>query len=184
MKTKELLDKIFENKSVETINGIGQYTMMPEHLKLYKDQLLKCEEFKDVEELIIIDHPSLSLGTKYEANMHSKTAKLGDNIKIKGTVYLYSISLTPEIYEPYLNFSQFKENALVTPIMYNYKDFTPYKYFMIKWAPESAQDIHGINHAPALRKSLHDKLDELIDDEEKYRIKGERGVMIRGVFDI
>jgi len=178
MKIKELLDKVIEPH-------FRNDKMIPKYLKLYKDQLLKCEEFKDIDDLIIIDEPDFTLGDgDLDESFNSKYIKLDSDIKLKGTVYLYGISLTPELFNPCLHLTQFKENALVTPTMYDPKNLTPYQYFMIKWSPEFAQDMIGTGQEPDLRKILHDKLDELIDNQEKYRIKGERGVMIRGVFDI
>jgi hypothetical protein len=40
-----------------------------------------------------------------------------------------------------------------------------------------------VNDEELLRKELHDLLDKVLDSPNEYKIKGTRGVMIRGVFE-
>jgi len=90
MKLKELLDKVFENGAINnTIDGTERYTMFPEHLKLYKDKLLECDEFKNVD-LVIIDKPVV---TYRNILAECQTIKLDNDIKFKEILYLYSLSL-------------------------------------------------------------------------------------------
>jgi hypothetical protein len=34
-----------------------------------------------------------------------------------------------------------------------------------------------------LRKQLHETLDKILDNPENYQVKGEKGVMVRGIFE-
>jgi hypothetical protein len=45
-----------------------------------------------------------------------------------------------------------------------------------------AQDVSGANDELTLRNDIHKLLDDVLDNPEEYRVKGERGIMVRGVF--
>jgi hypothetical protein len=45
-----------------------------------------------------------------------------------------------------------------------------------------AQDMSGINKELTFKNDIHKLLDDVLDNPEEYKVKGERGIMVRGVF--
>lgn len=190
MKLKELLSDIFSNGPLDFTsmnNGMtySDYMLDKNYLEMFKDMILQCEEFESVTELIIPDRPVFlidGVGTTCE------TIKMVDNMKIRNRCYLYSISITPEIYDPTTMNHHVKNGASLTPIMYNLQTFIPYKEIRMSWSPELVQDVRGWgvpiqDQEIDLRQRLHQTLDDMLDNPHEYLLKGERGVIIRGIFD-
>ena len=79
-------------------NDLMQHNVLAgKSLKLCEEIILNCDEFKDVDELIIIESPSLA-NTDNEI-LDSISYKISDKSKFLGKAYLYSIGLTPRLYD-------------------------------------------------------------------------------------
>ena len=85
-----------------------------------------------------------------------------------------------------------KDNILLTPILYDSNDFEPKKGITICFNPETAQDMSvptcvynkfgEQTFVNKFREHMHKLLDEGLDNQEKYKAKGFRKIMIRGYF--
>ncbi len=171
MKLKELLDKIFENGPLPTTeNGRVDYEISYNLLSLIKDKLLECDEFKETNSLTIMETP-------IQNNVSSHTAKLTDGNIFKGNVQIYSISLTPVIYEPENWMNPVKDGCTITPTMYNPETFEPYKKIILNVDVENMVDNFEKG-----RVKLHEILDKMLDNPMGYSSKGTRGILIRGIF--
>jgi len=174
MKLKELLTNTFgENVSYPN----DQFRKL--ELEPLKEELLKCDEFSECEGIEFMDIPVQEIeGKTYSA----QTMKLGDNTKFDGKVFLYNLSFTPEMFDPNSLHTPVKNGALITPALYDPMTFEPRKKIVLTWSPEMAQDVSGANNELTLRNDIHKLLDDVLDNPEEYRVKGERGIMVRGVF--
>jgi hypothetical protein len=180
MKLKELLDEIFKDGPIQTNQfGLTDYTLYgSQTLEPLKDKLLECDEFKNLHSLRFVDTPTFRAGDEVYV---VETYKLMDVSKFKGAGVILSIALTPEIYDPNILFKPVKDGAAITPSFYDPTNFEPYKRIILEFSPERIQD--GIsNHEEIIRQELHDLLDKVLDNPEDYRVKGERSVLVRGVF--
>lgn len=170
MKLKELLDQIFKNGPLPTENGRVDYEISYNLLSLIKDKLLECDEFKETNSLTIIN------STVYEGKT-AHTTKLTDGDIFKGDVYINSISLTPIIYDPENWMKPIKDGCTITRTMYNLENFEPYKKIILNVDVENMSDNFEKG-----RNKLHEILDKMLDNPVGYTPKGNRGIMIRGIF--
>jgi hypothetical protein len=174
MKLKELLKNVF-GEDVSYPND--QFRKL--ELGSLKEELLKCDEFSWCEGIEFMEYPvQLIDGTTYTA----QTMKLGELTKFVGTPYIYNISFTPEMYDPFKLLTPVKNGAAISPTIYDPTDFTPKKQILLTWSPELPQDMSGTDQELTFRNNIHKLLDDVLDNPEEYRIKGERGIMVRGVF--
>ena len=180
MNLKELTDVIFVYKND---NEYGSRICGKELLGI-KNLLLETDEFKDVDELIIMERPMYE-GKEGDKSIVASTYKLRPDDKLIGKCYLHSIMNTPTIYEPTINYHEtlIKNNACITPMIYDPINFIPNKDIVIRWNPEYSDDI--TNHSGYYgRKKIHDLLDDILDNPKEYEHKGIKGLMIRGKFNI
>ena len=176
MKLKELLTNTFgENVSYPN----DQFKKL--ELESLKEELLKCDEFSECEGIEFMEFPvQLIEGKSYSA----QTMKLGDNTKFDGKVFLYNLSFTPEMFDPNSLHTTVKNGALITPALYDPMTFEPTKKIVLTWSPEMAQDVvgHHNNFEATLKNDIRKLLDDVLKNPEEYRVKGERGILVRGVF--
>jgi hypothetical protein len=187
MKLKELLDEIFkdgplkENEINENINArlLGDYTLYGEEmLSRYNEKLLQCEELSEVTEMEFMSTPIISVDGK---PLMAQSLKINDGTKIKGKCYLLSIMYTPEMYDPKSINEPVKDGACITPTLYNPQTFEPNKKIVLSFSPE--RPANEMASEELLRQELHDLLDKVLDSPEEYKVKGIRGILIRGVFE-
>jgi hypothetical protein len=199
MKLQELLSEIFSSGEYPKVNsrfGIVDETIYGEDLEQFKERILQTEEFADCEELIIMKHPvnQNELGEVINPKIHKVSSE--DKHTFKGKCYLLSIALTPEMYDPKKLHEPVLEGASITPVLYNPQTFEPKKKIVLEFSPEFAQDqyIYGLgspsmiedaekNGETIIRKQLHEKLDRIFDNPENYQVKGEKGMLVRGLFE-
>lgn len=183
MKLKDLLKNIFANGPLpqHNLNSEPDYILDREYILMFKDMIHECDEFRDVTEIIVPEHQVFLMGNHNTAT--SVSLKLCDGIRFVNRCYLTSISLTPALYDPNRKHSYVKNNALITPTMYDVETFTPYREMRIRWSPELAQDVSIPQGEIDLRQRLHDILDDMLDNINEYQIKPIRGVIVRGVFE-
>jgi hypothetical protein len=180
MKLKELLDEIFKDGPIPTNQfGMSDYALYgSEKLEPLKDKLLECDEFKNLYSLRFVDAPTFRAGDEVYV---VETYKLTDDIKFIGSGVILSIALTPEMYDPNVLLKPVKDGAAISPTFYNPTNFEPYKRIVLEFSPERMQD--GIsNHEEIVRQELHDLLDKVLDNPKDYLVKGERAVLVRGIF--
>lgn len=203
MKLQELLTEILTSGEIKNkkgfavnIKGLPDETIYGEDLEQFKDRILQTEEFADCEELIIMKHPVAS-----DANgkpFHPLVHKVGseDKYTFKGKCYLLSLALTPEMFDPLKLHEPVLDGACITPTIYDPKTFEPKKKIVLEFSPEFAQDqyIYGLgspsmivdaekNGETIIRKQLHETLDRVLDNPENYKVKGEKGILVRGFFE-
>ena len=174
MKLKELLTEKFEGRELE----FPSYQFLKKDLEPIKEELLKCEEFMFCDDIVFIDLPAQIID---DTTLTSQTFKIGDNTKFKGKVYLYNLSLSPIMYDPNKLLTPVKNGAAIGPTIYDPTDFTPRKHILLTWNPEMSQDIIGLQKELTFKNDIHKLLDDVLNNPEEYKVKGERGLLLRGV---
>lgn len=187
MKLENLINEIltppdFQERLLENKLGIMDECIYGPNLEPYKDKILECEEFAECEELIIMKFPVTIDGDGNKID--TKTYKLTENQKFKGKCYLLSLSLTPEMFDPNKMYEPVLDGSCITPTVYDINTFEPRKKIIMEFSPEAAQDFEAINPENEIRKKLHERLDQILDNPENYRIKGTKGIMVRGMFEV
>jgi len=199
MKLQELVTEILtsgEFSKPKDKFGIIDETIYGEELEQFKDRILQTEEFADCEELIIMKHPvnQNELGEVIHPKMYKVNSE--DKNTFKGKCYLLSLGLTPEMYDPNKLHEPVLDGACITPVLYDPQTFQPKKKIVLEFSPEFAQDqyIYGLgspsmieeaekNGETIIRKQLHDTLDKIFNNPENYQVKGEKGMLVRGLFE-
>lgn len=160
-------------------------------LELILNDLSKTYEFKN-SEVILIDEPhlfytdenlmkkNLLIERKNEVEIKTLNANnffIRDNKKIqfKGRFYLFSITLTPEIFDFNKSLKPVKDGACISPDMYSPFDFSQKKKVMFEFNVENDIELNIKNAKKILEKIMR--------NENDYRIKGDREIIIRGVFE-
>ena len=170
MKLQELIEEI--TSSTEYLYG--------EELNPYKERILQTEEFSECDELIIMKYPVTKL--ENGKNAIPLTYKLGEGLKFKGKCRLLSLALTPKMFDFNTIHEPVLDGACITPTLYNPNTFEPKKKIVLEFSPEALQD--DVNSTEEVkRKQLHETLDKILDSPELYQVKGEKGVMVRGIFE-
>jgi len=181
MKLEELINKIMDDKSSEDFD----LTLTGKELIKIKDFLIQCDEFKE-SELIIMDTPFAE--NEGGSPIDAASILIKDNLQFKNKVYLYSIGLTPTMYDPKNwndPFNQVKDNASISNKLYDPKDFMPFKLVTIRLDGELLENIEKVD-SPDRRDSidtLHRQLNNIISNPTDYQIKGKRGIIVRGIFE-
>ena len=75
-----------------------------------------------------------------------------------------------------------KDGACITPTVYNPETIKPIKKIVLEYSPERAQD-GLVDGEYELKMEMKDLLDKVLDNPYDYQVKGERGVIVRGVFE-
>jgi len=176
MKIKELLklwhelkDKTTEkiNEELTDFNGI-----YGKDLNLVIDSLKQCDEFKLVDSIEIMEQPRVYI--ENEKSLVANTIKLNDDTQFVGKLHLLSISLTPMMYDPATLNMSVKNDACITPTLYNPITFEPYRRIMMEIPVEEKLDTN----------KLHSILTDIICNEKDYMQKPIHGVLLRGVFTV
>lgn len=176
----------------QQLNNCSNSTVLHKNeLELILDDLSKTYEFKN-SEVILIDEPhlfyinenltkkNLLIERKNEVEIKTLNANnffIRDNKKIqfKGKFYLYSITLTPEIFDVNKSLEPVKDGACIGPDMYNPFDFSKKKKVMFEFNVENDIELNIKNAKKILEKIMR--------NENDYRMKGDREIIIRGVFE-
>jgi hypothetical protein len=190
MKLEEFVTKLCDEKTmlnqknaestIDYLKGMDPI-LNSKVLEEVKDELLKFDVFSECDDLEIVHIPAFVL--EDGKAVLAQSFKYEEGMKIKGKCYLYSISLTPEMYDPIKAFEPVKNGASISPTVYDPMTFEPRKHILLTWSPEMAQDLRGSNDETTLRNDIHKLLDDVLDNPEEYRTKGTRHVIIRGVFE-
>lgn len=182
MKLKELLTEIFgetpNNDHQFGFDGLTLYGR--DNLSQYKERILQCEEFSECTELNFMNMPMIL--SNDDLPLKADTYKLVEGQKFKGVCYLLSLALTPEVFNPDTLHTPVKDGACITPLVYNPETFSPFKKIVLQYNPERAQDGF-LDGEYELKMEMKDLLDKVLDNPYDYQVKGERGVLVRGVFE-
>lgn len=181
MKLEEFVTKIYDERPALDTESFGPI-LNSKVLEEVKDELLKFDVFSECDDLEIVHFPTFKVGE--DKVLTAQTYKYKEGIKFKGKGYLYSISLTPELYDPSKMFEPVKNGAAISPAIYNPMTFEPTKHILLTWSPEMAQDLSITKDETTLRNDIHKLLDDVLDNPEEYRMKGTRHIMIRGIFEV
>ena len=182
MKLEEFVTKIYEEKPDLNHDSFSTPPILNSKvLEEVKDELLKFDVFSECD-LELVHTPVFIL--ENGKTFTTQTYKYSEGIKFKGKCYLYSISLTPKLYDPSKMLEPVKNGAAISPPIYNPMTFEPRKHILLTWSPEMAQDISLTKDETTLRNDIHKLLDDVLDNPEEYRMKGTRHIMLRGVFEI
>ena len=182
MKLEEFVTKIYNERPELNTDGFFNPFLNSKVLEEVKDELLKFDAFSECDDLEIVHFPTFKLEDGKTLTM--QTYKYSEGIKFKGKCYLYSISLTPELYDPSKMLEPIKNGAAISPAIYNPMTFEPTKHILLTWSPEMAQDLSVTKDETTLRNDIHKLLDDVLDNPEEYRMKGTRYITIRGVFEV
>jgi hypothetical protein len=178
---KAELNQKNEESTIDYLKGMDPI-LNSKVLEEVKDELLKLDVFSECDDLEIVHIPTFVLEDGKPVLVQN--FKYEEGMKIKGKCYLYSISLTPEMYDPIKAFEPVKNGASISRTVYDPMTFEPRKHILLTWSPEMAQDLRGSNDEKTLRNDIHKLLDDVLDNPEEYRTKGTRHVLIRGVFEV
>lgn len=182
MKLKELLTEIFGGTPQrDDTFGFDRLTLYGrDNLSQYKERILQCDEFSECTELNFMNMPMLL--SNDDTPLKADSYKLVEGQKFKGICYLLSLALTPEVFNPDTLHTPVKDGACITPVVYNPETFKPLRKIVLEYSPERAQDgvVDGEYELKMEMKSL---LDKVLDNPYDYQVKGERGVIVRGVFE-
>ncbi len=202
MKLQELINEILSSGELKNkkgyavkVEGLTDNTIYGEDLEPYVDRIKQCEEFSECDEIIVMKYPVTIDGQGN--NVSTRTYKVVPKQKFKGKCYLLSLALTPEMYDPKKIHEPVLDGACITPTLYDPETFIPRKKIVLEFSPEAAQDssiyaygnpsmINDLenNNEDQLRRKLHETLDKIFDNPEMYQVKGEKGVMVRGAFEV
>lgn len=178
MKLSELLTIIFKNGPHIT-NDIVDYCISGENLKKYKEELLKCDEFKYVFDIEFVNYPAIERNNK---SLLMPSVAVSEGLELKGNIILYSIQLTPEMYDrESCQLTNIINEISISPTFYNPENLKPIKSIIINLNPENHKDESLLDKLDE-RKRLHDLLDTALDNPKDYEIKGQRNIILRGIF--
>jgi len=180
MKLKELLEEILLNNPMTDDDfGFDGSTLYGKQLKPYKEKILQCEEFSECSELHFMEIPMIL--SQNDEPIKPMSYKLLPGQKFKGVCYLLSLNLSPEMFDPNTLYTPVKDGACITPLVYNPETFTPIRKIVLEYSPERAQD--GLVDEHDVKMEIRSLLDKVLDSPDDYKVKGERGVIVRGVFE-
>jgi hypothetical protein len=174
MKLKDVVTELLGNENISPDFD----TIKPDSLEIVKELILETDEFKDVDELIILDKPIVGGDNPKVV----QTRKFGKNTKFKKKAFLFTLSLTPPIYDPKMSQENKKLNEYgisISPTMYSPINFKPEHRIQFM----AGTDFHKSNYKELLKEELYSKVDELVGNLDKYSAKPIREVMVRGLFE-
>lgn len=183
MKLAEFLLDFFQTVGpTETAYTSGDYILTPEILKLpnIQKRLLECDEFKNTKKIVVVDYPTVQ-----NADGVAKTAMnylLFDETEFSEVVYLYTIALSPKVYDVDDFRKPVKDGVVITPTVYDPNDFTPRKSITVFWSPEKQQDFQAAydkDERDFLQEQIIDKIKKAFDNPQEYEAIGKRRIMLR-----
>ena len=177
MKLKEFLEVALLGKT----DGSPDH-LYGEELNKYKDIIKGCDEFAICDSLEILNFPAVigKNGKSYNVN----TVKLSDLMEFKGRCYLLSLATTPEMYDPSKMCKPVKNGAAISPTVYDPITYEPLKKILLTFSPEMNQDLLVMGREETLRNNIYKLLDDVLTNPEEYQIKGVKGIMVRGLFEV
>ena len=125
-----------------------------------------------------MDAPVMEIRENGKTRMKSSsTMMLREDDKFKEKVYLYSISLSPTMYDPNDLYKPVKNGICISPVILDPIDFSARRAITMRFSPEELQD-RAISHQDGV-KMLAELFVTALENTEEYTPKGERAIMIR-----
>lgn len=176
MTLKELIKQKREEAKFWTKSD--DFNLDPEKLEQMLPLLKQCDEFKDCD-LKIMKFPTGNKFPGEEKSIFAYSRILHEGSKFGKKCYLYMICLSPTIYEKSDIIHSGKDGNCITPLMYDPETFTHQRKVILSINPTIPPK--GLNTD---RQKIHDLLDEVLDNPDKYKPKGTQGVILRGYFEV
>lgn len=165
MKLNQLLAnnvKLFDSDGI--LRGESLKTLVPE--------LLKTDEFKDVKKLNIVDYPHWVGNQETEefqpdgVGILIHSYKFGYTSFFSSIVNLYSITLSPKVYDPN-ELNKLGKGVWVMPLIAEEPDLEPIRQIRINYSPKLVQDLKNAKIADG-----EAKMKELIFEQLEKALKG------------
>ena len=99
------------------------------------------------------------------------------------TCYLYNVTFTPKMYSEVEITKPVKDGCVISPTMYDYTTFMPYKSITLQWSPEHMQDSYVLGE-PVIdeKQMIRDMLEKVLANPEEYMPAGKIYALIRLAF--
>ena len=167
------LPQFRETKNFEVLNS-PIYQDGDVHREVLSLKLMNDEKFNDYTNDIVLD-------LKYKNDKGEMVEMVPEFVKrpytiLKDTVKIYSINLTPTIYD-----EPNGVDVLVSPTLFNPKKLTPKKTITFNFCVEGIQDDLIKSSTDDFRKEQHGKLDQALDMllSGKHNYTTKKGIMVR-----
>lgn len=99
------------------------------------------------------------------------------------TCYLYNVTFTPKMYSEVEISKPVKDGCVISPTMYDYTTFMPYKSITLQWSPEHMQDSYVVGEPVVDEKQMiRDMLEKVLANPEEYMPAGKIYALIRLAF--
>lgn len=145
------------------------------------NRIKECDEFSDVEKINLLQTPIIhNINGKNET---PKTYILKGGEKFKGKAYILSIELSQEFFKDENLHENIKDGASISPKLFNSENFKPTRKILLEYNPDKYKGNELVGNDNLIRQELHDKLDEVLNNPNKYTGNGERSILIRGYFE-
>ena len=126
-----------------------------------------------------MDAPVMEIRENGKTRMKSSsTMMLREDDKFKEKVYLYSISLSPTMYDPYDLYKPVKNGICISPVILDPIDFSARRAITMHFSPEDLQDASAFSKEDGV-EILAELFKTALRNMEEYTPKGERAIMIR-----
>lgn len=182
MRLAEFLQNLFQTIGGTGLNGEFMLTHEILNMPQIKEQLLKCEEFENTKEIIVLENPVAVLEIDGKEKIYSSsTLKLYEGVRFKERVYLYSIFLAPNIFDVQNLTHPVKDDICVTPVYWN-EGFVPKQIISVFVQPELLQDMEVLGKED-LKEKIIENFKKALDNPNEYLIKGKRPVMMRFIHE-
>jgi hypothetical protein len=169
---KKMNDGELPSQDEQLFIGSAQLETMLEELK-------QCDEFKDCN-LLIAKFPVMPDPHKEGQTIHMQTLRLHQDVRFAGISYLYSINLTPKMFDMDELIEPVKDGCLITPTVMDVKTFKLNKKVVLSFN-EFDDDNIKVN-SDLVKAELKRKIDQIFEDPESYTPPGHRSIMLRGMF--
>jgi hypothetical protein len=182
MKLKEFLEIVQLSQPEDNLLMDNQ--LYGKNLEKYKEIIFKTDEFNECESLDILEYPLSK--SKDGKVLTPYTVKLSDVMKFKGRCYLLSLTLTPEMYDPTLMLKPVKDGAAIGPTVYDPITFEPKRQILLSFNPSVHFNFKNpFEHSEEFKRDeIHQLLDKVLDNFDEYKIKGNKEVLVRGLFEV
>ncbi len=177
MQLVDLLRKKMTDGELPTEDG--QVFIGSAALETMVKELKQCDEFKD-SNLVIAPYPVMPDPHKKGDTISMWSYRLHQDVRFSGICYLYSINLTPKMFEMSDLIRPVKDGCVLSPEV---MDEDTFKYIKKVGLSFNAYDEQGIQRPTDLiKEQLKLKIDQIFDDPESYTPQGHRSIILRGMF--
>ena len=176
----QLVDLLRKKMTVgELPSQDGQVFIGSAALETMLEELKQCDEFKDCN-LVIANYPVMPDPHKEGNTIQMQTLRLHQDVRFSGISYLYSINLTPKMFDMDELIKPVKDGCLITPPIMDVDTFKLKKKIVLSFDEYDENNIQ-VNR-DLVKAELKRKIDQIFEDPESYTPPGHRSIMLRGMF--